>query len=175
MLRTSPTQSAKNLSSLVNMAEDAEVGVGNGDHEDEMVKRSLSKNSSGVISYLTPNARQAFTQLRQAFTKAPILRHFDPKCYIRIETNASGYTIGVVLSQLTDSGRWHPVAYYLQKMIPAEIRYKIHDGELLAIVKAFKTWKHYLEGCKHKIFVLTDHNNIWRFMDTKNLSSCQVC
>ena len=59
-------------------------------------------------------------------------------------------------------------------MIPAETRYKTYDGELLAIVKAFKTWKHYLEGWKHEVLVLTDHNNFQRFMDIKNLSSRQV-
>ena len=60
-------------------------------------------------------------------------------------------------------------------MIPAETRYETHDGELLAIVEAFKTWRHYLEGCKHEVLVLTDHNNLRRFMDTKSLSSRQVC
>ena len=59
-------------------------------------------------------------------------------------------------------------------MIPAETRYKTHDGELLAIVEAFKTWRHYLEGSRHEVLVLTDHNNLRRFMDTKSLSSRQV-
>ena len=59
-------------------------------------------------------------------------------------------------------------------MISAEIRYETHDSKLLAIVKVFKTWRHYLEGYKHEVFVLTDHNNLCRFMDTKSLSSRQV-
>ena len=59
-------------------------------------------------------------------------------------------------------------------MILAETRYETHDGKLLAIIEAFKTWRHYLEGCKHKVLVLTDHNNLRRFMDTKSLSSRQV-
>ena len=64
-------------------------------------------------SFLTPDARRAFTQLRQEFTEAPILRHFDPERYIQIKTDASGYTIGGVLSQITsETGQWHPVAYY---------------------------------------------------------------
>ena len=100
MLRASPTRSAKNLLLLVNMAEDAEVGVDGGDREDKMVGRSPSKNSNKATGYLTPDARQAFTQLRQAFTKAPILRHFDPKCHIRIETNASGYAIAELAYRL---------------------------------------------------------------------------
>ena len=59
-------------------------------------------------------------------------------------------------------------------MFPAETRYKTHDGELLAIIEAFKTWRHYLEGCKHEVLVFTDHNNLCCFMDTKRLSSRQV-
>ena len=141
MLRTSSaTRSSKNLLLSLDLAEVDEVGVGGGgDRKDKTVGRSPSKNLNRAIGYLTPNARRAFTQLRQAFTEAPILRHFDPECHIRIETDASGYAIGGVLSQLTDSGRWHPVAYYSRKMIPAKTRYKTHNGELLAIVEAFKT------------------------------------
>ena len=59
-------------------------------------------------------------------------------------------------------------------MIPAKTWYKTHDGKLLAIVKAFKIWRHYLEDCKHHVVVLTDHNNLRRFMNTKSLSSRQV-
>ena len=59
-------------------------------------------------------------------------------------------------------------------MISAKTQYETHDGELLAIVKAFKTWYHYLEGCKHEVLVLTDHNNLHCFMDTKSLSFQQV-
>ncbi len=59
-------------------------------------------------------------------------------------------------------------------MIPAETRYETHDGELLAIVEAFKIWRYYLEGCKHEFLVLTDHNNLQRFMDKKSLRSRQV-
>lgn len=33
------------------------------------------------------------------------------------------------------------------------------DQELLAIVEAFKHWRHYLEGSRYPIEVLTDHNN----------------
>ena len=126
--------------------------------------------------FFTPGAKLAFTKLRQAFVKAPIFYHFDPKCHIWIETDASGYAIGGVLSQLTsdDLGRWHLVAFSLWKIIPAETRYKTHDGKLLAIVKAFKNWKHYLKGSQHEVLVFTDHNNFCRFIDTKSLSSKQV-
>ena len=59
-------------------------------------------------------------------------------------------------------------------MILVETKYKTHDGELLAIIKAFKTWKHYLEGSQNEILVLTDYNKLPQFMDTKSLSSREV-
>ena len=45
-------------------------------------------------------------------------------------------------------------------MILVETRYKTHDGELLAINEAFKTWKHYLEGSQHEVLVLINNNNL---------------
>ena len=51
--------------------------------------------------FLTSNARRVFTQLRQAFTKAPILQYFDPEHHIQIKTDVSDYAIGGVLSQMT--------------------------------------------------------------------------
>ena len=154
----------------MDVAEVDEVDIsGGGDREDETVRKLPSKNLNGAMGYLTPNARRVFTQLRQAFTKAPILRHFDLECHIRIETDASGYGIGGVLSQLTDSGQCHPLAYYSQKMISAKTRYETHDDDLLAIVKTFKTWQYYLEGCKHEVLMLTNHNNLCRFIETKSL------
>ena len=136
-------------------------------------------------AFFIPEARLAFIQLRQVFVEVLILHHFDLESYIQIKTDASGYAISGVLSQLSsktrpdgvvikdDLGQWHPVAFFSKKMIPAETWYKTHDGKLLAIIKAFKTWRRYLEDCKHEAFVLTDHNNLFRFMDMKSLSSRQ--
>ncbi len=129
----------------------------------EKSEASRAKNlSSQSGSFLISKARKAFTKLRQAFIKALILNHFDPEHHIQIKTDASGYVIDRNLSQLTsdDLGRWHPVAFFSRKIIPAETRYETHNGELLAIIEAFKTWRHYLKGCKHEVLVLIDHNNL---------------
>ena len=50
----------------------------------------------------------------------------------------------------------------------------MYDGKLLGIVKAFKTWRHYLEDSQHEVFMLINYNNLCRFMDTKSLSSKKV-
>ena len=70
--------------------------------------------------------------------------------------------------------QWCLVAYFFGKMILAETRYKTYDNELLAIIEILKTWGYYLEGCKHKVFILINHNNLRWFMNTKSLSFRQV-
>ena len=78
-------------------------------------------------SFLTLKTRSAVNCLPLAFTKAPVLQHFDPKCHIWIKTDALGYVIGGMLSQLafgtrldkiitkTDLDHWHPVAFFQKK------------------------------------------------------------
>ena len=36
----------------------------------------------------------------------------------------------------------------------------MHDNELLAIIEAFKTKRHYLEGFRYEVLLFTDHNNL---------------
>lgn len=71
-------------------------------------------------------------------------------------------------------GLWHPVTYFLKKIILIKIRYKIHNDKLLFNIKVFKTWKQNLKSCKHKILILINQNNLYHFMDIKNLSSRQI-
>ena len=118
------------------------VGGGSGRANGMVVnlsKNEKSRNSTrvpnigatGEPNFLTPDAKKAFNHLRLAFIEAPILRHFDLESHIRIETDASGYAITRVLSQLnldsdaplndldkSDFGQWHPIAYFSRKMIP---------------------------------------------------------
>lgn len=136
------------------------------------------------MKFLTSKAGIFFTQLRQAFIKSSILQYFDPKCPIQIKSDISNYIINEVLIQLTFDQinfnqvtlepKWYLVTYFSRKMIFAKTRYRTHDDELLTIVEAFKTWRHYLEGCRYEVLVLSNHNNLYRFMDIKSSSSYQV-
>ena len=99
MLKTSSApRLSKNLLSLIDVAKVNEIGISGGNCKDKMIGKSLFKNLNRVTSYLTPDARQAFIQLRQAFTKARILQYFDLEYHIRIETDISSYAIGWILS-----------------------------------------------------------------------------
>ena len=52
----------------------------------------------------------------------------------RVETDASEYAIGGVLSQ-EQEGKWKPIAFLSRTMQPAERNYEIYNKELLAIVE----------------------------------------
>ena len=147
--------------------------------------RRFIKNFSAIARPLTdltkkdrswrwgPEEQNAFDKLIQAFTTPPILKHFDPTKEIIIETDASNFAIGCILSQ-----KWgetlHPVAFFSRKMEKAEKNYEIHDKELLAIVTAFKIWHHHCHGSPYPIRVLTDHNNLKYFMETTKFNKRQV-
>ena len=88
----------------------------------------------------TPEIQQAQTQLVQAFTTAPVLRHFDPEEPAIVETNACDFALGGILSQ-KHNGRLHPIAFHSRKFTEAEINYNTVDKELLAIVDCFKRWR----------------------------------
>ena len=144
-----------------------------------MLKGMQEGKKTGPFAFEQPQ-REAFETLKKAFTSAGVLVHFDPQKPIMIETDASGFAIGAVLSQQhTDAAHptnqhWKPVAYYSRKMIPAENNYETHDQELLAIVAAFKQWRHYLEGSAHTVLVKTDHNSLRYFMTKKDLNRRQA-
>ena len=116
-----------------------------------LLKGSQKRVKSGPFEW-PKDADQAFRRLTDAFSQAPLLTHFDPQLSIRIETDASEYALAGILTKLQeDNKQWHPVAFHSQKMIPAERNYETHDQELLAIVTAFKQWRHYLEGSFHSV------------------------
>lgn len=132
---------------------------------------NLLKNTKFVWS---KSAQSAFDKLKARLMSGPILRHFDPTKACVIEADASDYALGGVCSQYDEFGHLHPIAYYSRKLISAEMNYQIYDKELLAIVCAFKHWRHYLEFSSLTTEVLTDHRNLEYFTTTRNLSRRQV-
>jgi hypothetical protein len=108
---------------------------------------------------------QAFETLKTAFTTAPILMHFSPELPIVIETDASDFAIGAIISHPDKDNPklLRPIAYHSRKLTPAELNYEIYDKEMLAIVEAFRIWRPYTEGSKHQVTIYTDHKNLIYF------------
>jgi hypothetical protein len=91
-----------------------------------------------------------------------------------METNASNFALGAMLSQEGNERRLHPVAFYSRKFYAVKINYEIHDKELLAIVDSFKEWRHLLEDASHLVTIYTDHKILKYFMTARVLNRRQV-
>ena len=92
---------------------------------------------------------------------------FNLEKEIIVETNALDYTIRVYISQKDNNRKLRPIAFYLRKMNPIELNYKIHNKELLAIVEALKKQQVYLEGFKYLMQIYIDYKNLIHFIITK--------
>jgi hypothetical protein len=128
----------------------------------------------GIFFLWQAEQEEAFTTLKKAFTTAPILIHADPSKPYTLETDASNFAIGAILSQPDAEGVLHPCCFFSRSLNPAESRYDIRDKELLAIKASCSAWRHYLEGAPCPITVPTDHESLRYFQTMKSLSSRQA-
>jgi len=93
----------------------------------------------------------------------------------QIEADSSDFATGAVLSQQSTTDRkWHPVAFYSKSLSSIEWNYKIHDKEMLAIIRALEEWRHFLEGVTYLVEIWTDHKNLEYLMMAKKLNRRQA-
>jgi hypothetical protein len=99
----------------------------------------LTQKSAKPFTW-TDGAEKSFVHLKKAFTSAPILAHANPLNPFIVETDASDFALGAILSQYQEDNLLHPVAFYSRKFTSSEINYDVYDKELLAIITAFEQW-----------------------------------
>ena len=116
----------------------------------------------------------AFDMLKLHFTTVPILAFPDINCIFHLESDASNYATGAVLS-IEKEGIWHPVAFSFHSMMPQEWNYLIADKEMLLVIQALEQWHHYLEDARHQFEIWNDHANLQWFMQRQDLNQQQVC
>ena len=98
----------------------------------------------------TEEQTQAFENIKEAVTSAPVLKYFDPKADTEGQGDASEHGLGFVLMQ---DGQ--PVSYASRALTPPETRYSQLEKELLAQVFGLERNHHYVYGRKIKLW--TDH------------------
>ena len=88
---------------------------------------------------------------------------------MRLETDASAYAVGAVLSQKQD-GQWCPVAFLSKSLTETQRNYEIYDRELLAIMTALEEFRRYLLNAKQSFEIWTDHANLQYFRKPQKLN-----
>ena len=122
----------------------------------------------------TDDCQKAFDELKKRFTEEPVLMMPDQTKPFQIETDASKYATGAVLTQLDSNGDRHPISFISKTFSPAERNYEIYDRELLAIIRALEEWRHYIQGSPHTTIVLSDHKNLTYYREAKKLNRRQA-
>ena len=118
--------------------------------------------------------QDAFNSLKKVFTFAPILTHWILNAQLIVETDALDYALTAILSIINKDNKVHSVVFHYCTFNAVELNYNTYDKELLAIFKAFKIWRHYLEGLAYPIDIVMDHKNLEYFSTIKVLSYRQV-
>ena len=108
----------------------------------------------GVRFVWTAGCQKAFDELKRILTSEPVLALPDDKGTYVLDTDASDYGLGAVLSQQQD-GTERVIAYASRTMSRTEQKYETTRKELLAVVTGLKQFRQYLMG-RHFI-IRTDH------------------
>ena len=110
----------------------------------------------------TEDCEEAFNKLKQALSSAPILGYPMAEGQYILDTDASNFAVGGVLSQVQD-GEERVIAYGSKSLKKAERNYCVTRRELLAIVVFLEKYKHYVGG--QRVKVRTDHGSLrWLFI-----------
>ena len=90
--------------------------------------------------------QKAFDELKRIFTSKLVLAAPDLDKEFRVEANALNYATGGVLSMKCSDEKWRPVAFISKSLSDTERNYKIHDKEMLVVIRCLEAWRHFLEG-----------------------------
>jgi len=98
----------------------------------------------------TERQEEAFQELKEQFTKEPVLVAPDIDKKMRMEMDALDYAMGGVLSMKCKDELWRPVTFLFKSLNETERNYEIHDKEMLAIVRGLEAWRYLLEEAQYK-------------------------
>ena len=91
-----------------------------------------------------------------------------------VEANTSNYATGEVLSMKCSNEIWRPVTFISKSLSDTERNYKIHDKEMLAVIRCLEAQRHFLKGAAIKFEIWTDHKNLEYFIKVQKLNRRQA-
>ena len=114
----------------------------------------------------TEQCEECFEKLKKCLTTAPVLVIPDTEKMFEVYCDASYQGLGCVLMQ-----ERRPVAYASRQLKVHEKNYLTHSLELVAIVFALKSWRHYMYRSQFQVF--SDHKSLKYLFDQKKLNMRQ--
>jgi len=84
--------------------------------------------------------------------------------------NILDYVTSGILSMECEDRGWKLVAFLSKSLSEIERNYKIHDKEMLVVIRRLENWRYLLKGTKFKFEVWMNHKNLEYFMKTQKLN-----
>ncbi|KAI0992873.1 hypothetical protein K3495_g15311 [Podosphaera aphanis] len=126
---------------------------------------SLSSGPKNAQISLTPDAHLAWLKTKSALTTTPVIRKFNCRLPVIIESDASKYAIGAALLQphltpnfTNSNSSLHSVSFFSKKLTEAQIKYADQEREILGIMLALQYWRHWVGDSV--VTVVTDHESL---------------
>lgn len=132
---------------------------------------NLLRNKPKSIKWST-TAEQSFNGIKERLISAPVLASPNFNLPFVIQTDASDSAIAAILTQEHDNGEC-VVAYFSQKLSPAQQNYAASEKEGLAVLSAIDKFRPYIEGTH--FVVVTDASALTHIMNGKWRSSSRLC
>jgi hypothetical protein len=126
-----------------------------------------SLQNKGTKFEWTPKCEENFNLLKELLTSAPVLNIADPNEIFVVCTDACKEGLGGVLRK-----NGHVIGYESRKLKEHERNYATHDLELVAIVHALRTWRHYLMGKRFELRI--DHIGLKYLFEQPTLNARQT-
>ena len=114
--------------------------------------------------------QKVFEELKERFTTEQVLVTPDLDREIRVEVDVSDFAMGGVLSMKYEDKKWMLVTYISKLLNEAKKNYKIHNKEMLVIIRCLEAQRHFLEGAKDLFEIQTDYKNLEYFIKAQKLN-----
>ena len=89
---------------------------------------------------------------------------------MRMKVDILDYVAEKVLFIKCEDRQWRPVTFLSKSLNKIERNYKIHNKEILAVIRELENWRHLLESTKFKFEIWTDYKNLMHFMKVQKLN-----
>uniref|UniRef100_A0AAR5QHS1 RNA-directed DNA polymerase n=1 Tax=Dendroctonus ponderosae TaxID=77166 RepID=A0AAR5QHS1_DENPD len=131
--------------------------------------RRFVPNFSSVLAPLTnlikkkvtwrwsEDCQRAFNSIKDSLISAPILTCPDFERKFVLQTDASHFGLGAVLTQTFDDGE-KVISYLSRSLTHQEMKLTVTEKECLAVIWSVEKLRHYLEGVPFE--VITDHHSL---------------
>jgi RNase H-like domain found in reverse transcriptase len=92
----------------------------------------------------------------------------------QIQVDSLLFATGGILTEMDTNGDRHPCAYLSKSLTKEQRNYDTGDRELLAIVRALKEWRHYIQG-SYLIMIIFDTSKFHKPLDDEWLDGLYIC